>query len=258
MFATEELGSLTTRAWADLGPTPLLYTADVQISQTTNAGAPNARGTVVVVDVVRAFTTAAYALAAGARDIVLVSTVEEALQLQQRFPGSLTMGEVKGEPIAGFDFGNSPAALAGRDLHDRRLIQRTSNGTQGMVRSRAADRLFAGSFVCADATARQVRAQRPSQLSFVITGLYPGSNGDEDVALADYLSALLRDQPVDPEEALRRVREADWSRRLARTPELRADLSCCAEIDRFDFAMEATWQEDLLVLRAVRDGGPGR
>ena len=51
-------------------------------------------GTVVVIDVIRAMTTAAYAFAAGVRDIVPAGTVDEALALRDRFPGALVMGEV--------------------------------------------------------------------------------------------------------------------------------------------------------------------
>ena len=42
-------------------------------------GAKAARGTVIIVDVFRAFTTAAVALDRGAKSIVLVAEVEEAL-----------------------------------------------------------------------------------------------------------------------------------------------------------------------------------
>ena len=54
------------------------------------------RGVVVAVDVLRAFTTAAYAFAAGASSIWLVATVGEAVDLAQRIPGALAMGEEHG------------------------------------------------------------------------------------------------------------------------------------------------------------------
>jgi hypothetical protein len=55
-----------------------------------------AAGAVVVIDVIRAFTTAAFAFGAGAGRILLVDTVEEALALRQRTPGARVMGEVGG------------------------------------------------------------------------------------------------------------------------------------------------------------------
>ena len=39
------------------------------------------------------------------------------------------MGEVDGQPVEGFDFGNSPSKLIGRNLAGKHLIQRTSAGT---------------------------------------------------------------------------------------------------------------------------------
>src|SRR5690348_10732262 len=115
----------------------------VQIERATNETCGVATGVVVAIDVIRAFTTAAVALAAGARDIVPVGTVEEALALRARFPGALLMGEVGGYPIDGFDFGNSPSALVGQNLAGQRMIQRTSAGTQGLILSLRAETLFA-------------------------------------------------------------------------------------------------------------------
>ena len=64
----------------------------VYIRTATLETCSSATGTVVVIDVWRSFTTAAFAFAAGARDIVPVGSVEEALALRGRFPGALLMG----------------------------------------------------------------------------------------------------------------------------------------------------------------------
>ena len=87
-------------------------------------------GVAVVVDVLRAFTTAAFVFQAGAEEIILTDTVEEAFRLRDEHPGSLLMGEVNGYPIDGFDHSNSPSSLQGAVLAGRTLIQRTSAGTQ--------------------------------------------------------------------------------------------------------------------------------
>ncbi len=79
----------------------------------------DADGVVVVIDVLRAFTTAAYALDRGAEEIFLVSTVEEAFDLKERNSRCLLIGEVDGLPIDGFDLPNSPSALANLDLNSR-------------------------------------------------------------------------------------------------------------------------------------------
>ncbi len=226
----------------------------MQIERATNATCGVATGTVVAIDVIRAFTTAAFALAAGARDIVPVGTVEQALDLRARFPGALAMGEVDGYPIEGFDFGNSPSALLGQDLAGRRMIQRTSAGTQGLVLSLRADILFAGSLVCAAATARAITRNAPASVTLVATGIFPGRDGDEDIACADYLAALLRGDPIDTAALIRRVRESDAGRLFADPTDPvfpASDLDLCTDLNRFDFALQVERRDGLLVMRAV-------
>jgi len=215
-----------------------------------------ASGTVIVVDVVRAFTVAAYAFAAGARDVLLVGTEEEALALRDRFPGAWTMGEVDGLKPDSFDLGNSPAALLGLDLADRRLIQRTSAGTQGVVCSSPyADTLLACSLCCASATARYVQGCSPETVSFVITGIHAAAeydDGDEDLACADYIEAVLEGRAPNAKPIVRRVLDSYVARQFhdPARPEFPAvDLAYCIDVDRFDFAMRVERQGDLLVMR---------
>src|SRR5581483_7675078 len=93
-------------------------------------GARRAAGTVAVIDVFRAFTTAAVALANGARRIIMVRSVEEVLALRNSGVGQVCMGEVGGRAPDGFDFGNSPFEILPVDFGGKTIIQRTSAGTQ--------------------------------------------------------------------------------------------------------------------------------
>src|SRR5512138_2847773 len=115
-----------------------------------------ASGAVIVVDVIRAFTNAAYAFARGARQIYPVSTVEEAFALKAAIPNSRLGGEVGGLPPEGFDFGNSPTQTNTLDLKGCAIIQRTGAGTQGIVRSVNASTLLAASLVVAGATVAHI------------------------------------------------------------------------------------------------------
>jgi len=87
----------------------------------------SAIGTVVVIDVLRAFSTAAYAFTAGVETITLVSAVIEALEWKEKNPQLLLMGEMDGLPIPGFDYGNSPPQFDGMDFVGRHMIQRTKS-----------------------------------------------------------------------------------------------------------------------------------
>jgi len=229
----------------------------MRIRRATLETCHTATGTVVAIDVIRAFTTAAFAFAAGARDIVLAGQVEEALALRERFPDALLMGEVNGVQPEGFDLGNSPSALTRLDLTGRRIIQRTSAGTQGVVRSTQAKALLASSFVCAAATAGYLRKQNPASVTFVVTGAGLRTDGDEDAACADYIQARLRGETPDVAPFLRRVRDSTDGRFFEQVPPPfpMSDLECCLSVDRFDFAMVVEQQDGLLVMQAVHQPG---
>lgn len=101
----------------------------MKFNYTTLETCHTATGMVLVIDVLRAFSTAAYAFSRGAKEILLVSGVEEALALKTQIPNSKIMGEVGGLPPWGFDFGNSPTQIIEQELTGLTLIQRTGAGT---------------------------------------------------------------------------------------------------------------------------------
>jgi 2-phosphosulfolactate phosphatase len=226
----------------------------IEIRRATLDTCHEATGAVVVVDVLRAFTTAAYAFDRGAVEICLVSTVAEAFELRDRLPGCLLLGEVNGRPIEGFDLSNSPAATADLDLEGRRLIQRTTAGTQGVVRSTRADPLFVASLSVASATASAVARSAKGTVTFVETGVGHTGGGDEDVACADYIAGLLLGAPPSATEVAERVAGSGHASLFSHPefPEFpAADLQCALEIDRFPFSMQVSREDGLLVLRAV-------
>ncbi len=152
-----------------------------------------ARDTVVVIDVLRSFTTAAVALARGARAIYPVEGAAAAQLLAAELPQPLRVGAVGGgAPMPDFDRGNSPAALLQEELAGREVVLSTAAGVRGLQRFRQARRLYAASLVCARATAAAIRADGTRAVCFVITGEWVDRDGDEDLACSDYLEALLR------------------------------------------------------------------
>lgn len=221
----------------------------------TLADCHEVRGTAVVIDVLRAFTTAAFAFNRGAVKINLVASIEEAFALQKQKPHAILMGESGGLPIEGFDYGNSPAQIASADLQDKEIIQRTSAGTPGVVGSVHADVLLTGSFVCAQALADYLQAMQPETVSFVITGSRPDRVADEDAALADYLQALLCGGNPAPESYLQRVRDSR-NGRIFLSPDYpqfpAADVACATQLDRFDFVMRVMREDGLPVMQIAQ------
>lgn len=214
-----------------------------------------ATGLVVVIDVIRAFTNAAYAFSRGAKEIFPVSTVKEALQFKAECPDALACGEVGGIPPEGFDFGNSPTQTSTLDLNGRTIVQRTGAGTQGIVRSLNADTMLAASLVVARATVQYILRQEPESVSFVITGQFEEGRGDEDLACAEYFELLLRGQQPDPAPYIERVyksRDALFhlDPNLPAFP--KSDLDYCTSIDAFDFVMPVFKENGRLIMRAVK------
>ncbi len=202
------------------------------------------RGPVVVVDVIRAFTTAAYAFGSGAAEIYLVGDVEEALAFKAAHPGTIALGEDRGLRPEGFDHPNSPAMVSRADLTGRTLVQRTSAGTRGVVAATAADRLWAASLACASATARAVNDAGLGEPVYVITGRFedrPDASGADDALAADLIERARLGQPLDAaatSAALLATNEA--AKTLALGPEHcdPNDINLAATVDAFDFAME--------------------
>lgn len=208
--------------------------------------------TVVVIDVLRSFTTAAVALARGARSIHAVDGVAAAAALLDRIERPVTVGAVGGgDPMPGFDFGNSPAQLEAVELAGRHVILSTAAGVRGLQRFHQAERLFAASLVCARATAEAIRQAGAREVCFVITGEWVDRDGDEDIACADYLEALLGGHAPDPAEYARRVEASDFGQRFlsGEWPNLPlADLRLACAVDRYDFPMPVHRLDGQLVI----------
>jgi 2-phosphosulfolactate phosphatase len=212
-----------------------------------------AAGLVIVIDVIRAFTNAAFAFEQGAERIIPVSGVEEALELKRQLPNALACGEVGGLPPEGFDFGNSPSQTILLELRGKTLIQRTGAGTQGVTRSVNAEKMLAASFVVAGATVQHVLRLAPETVSFVVTGQFDG-RGDEDLACAEYLEACLRGAAphVEPYlERTRRSRDAQLHFAPNQTIFPASDIDLCTAVDKFNFAMPITQENGRFVMRAV-------
>src|SRR5256886_5797505 len=94
-------------------------------------GARHARGTVVVIDVLRSFTVSAYALAGGARECRPVKTVAEARAPAARIPGAGVSAGEDAVPLAGIAISNSPPKIQQTDLPGRILVPLATAGTQG-------------------------------------------------------------------------------------------------------------------------------
>jgi 2-phosphosulfolactate phosphatase len=217
--------------------------------------ARGADGIVVVVDVLRAFTTAAFAFQKGAEKIYPVSSTAEALRMREQHPTRLVMGEENGYKPESFDFGNSPVEIAKMDLKNKILIQRTSAGTQGLVRAGKIQNLLAASFVVARATACYLKESEPARVSFIITGKSRGRDGDEDFACAEYIQALISKKNPNSDDYLKRIQSSSVGRSFINGSAryiTEEDLKFCSQANLFDFVMVVNEENGYLVMRPFR------
>ena len=210
-------------------------------------GARQARGTVVVIDVLRSFTVSAYALAGGARECRLVRTVADARELAARTEGAVICAEEDALPVEGIPLSNSPTLVRALDLHGRALIQRSTAGTQVATAVTGGD-ILAASLVVAGATVQACLSRKPATLTLIASADHP-----EDHACARYMEALIRGERPDLDALLAPLRASDRYRKaMSGTwpgfPPSDLDLSLRADV--FDFAMPVVREAGYLRLTA--------
>ncbi|WP_306921054.1 2-phosphosulfolactate phosphatase [Streptomyces luteogriseus] len=210
----------------------------------------------VVIDVMRAFTVAAWAFGQGAEKIVLAESLDEALALKARRPDWVALKD--GPPAPGFDMVNSPGLLRSLDLTGRTVVQKTTAGTVGALAVKEASLVLCAGFVVAEATARLLPARPGGSVTFVVTG--EGGRADEDLACAEYIARRATEARTDAAEFLRRAGESRAAAELTQGVRRGAhpdDVALCLELDRFPFAMVAASEDSLMVLRPTREPLPG-
>jgi len=226
----------------------------IEILQLTE-GAKKAKGTTVVIDVFRAFSTACYLIGAGAGKIIPVELVEEALRLKEKFPDAILLGERSEKKVGGFDFGNSPTHLAGHDFSDRTVIMTTSSGTKGLMSATGADEILSGSFVNAGAIIRYLLSKNPSTISLVCMGYEGNRPTQEDTFLAEYIRAKILGQPTDFQKMKEILRTGDGARLLDpanQTWSPAGDFDLCLDLDRFDFVLKLEVEDGIKVFKVTK------
>lgn len=216
-------------------------------------GAKKAQGTAIIVDVFRAFTTAAIAFDRGAESIILVAEVEEALELRHQHGGDLIiMGEVDGKRPDGFDYGNSPHEISQAKVAGKTIVQSTRAGTVGVAAATNAETIYLGSLVTAAATAEAVRRDKPDVVSIIAMGDRGAYRSDEDEQCALYLRNFLEGRQPDPEAVRSLIMDGGQTQKFfdPSQPQYHPkDVELALQINRFPFAMRVSRQNGLLVAR---------
>jgi 2-phosphosulfolactate phosphatase len=116
---------------------------------------------IVVIDVLRASTSIATALANGARAIIPVDSTEDVVTRAKAFARSEVKlaGERQMRPVPGFDLGNSPREFTREVVEGKTVLLSTTNGTAAIAALQGAPRdVVIGSYVNFSAVSAMLRA----------------------------------------------------------------------------------------------------
>lgn len=116
--------------------------------------------TVVVVDLLRASTTIAVALANGAKAVLPAASTEEALRIAQNLERDqlILAGERKSVRIEGFALGNSPLEFTPEVVAGKTIVLTTTNGTQALIAAQGAKEILVAAAVNFSVVVQRARA----------------------------------------------------------------------------------------------------
>jgi 2-phosphosulfolactate phosphatase len=201
----------------------------------------------VVVDVMRATSTIAQALATGYPRVYCCATPEEALALRDTLGEGLLGGERQAVKIEGFDVGASPREFL--EVREEPLIFSTTNGTQAVLAAvSSCEEVLLGSLLNLGAVTAAARASG-KDLVIVCAG-FQGSFALDDAYCAGRIVQQLGAERSDgaiAAELVARSFETPLEALEARTygpPGLEEDLAWCAQESILDVVPRFTRMVD--------------
>jgi 2-phosphosulfolactate phosphatase len=150
---------------------------------------------VIVVDILRATTTIVAALANGAKAVIPAAASDEAARIAQNLERGqvLLTGERRGDPISGFDLGNSPGEMTREVVEGKTLVMSTTNGTPAIQAAEAGAPVLIGAatnFSAVVARARELVAEH-GEMSILCAGRERGFALEDAYAAGRFAQALI-------------------------------------------------------------------
>ena len=187
----------------------------------------------IVVDVMRATSTIAQALAAGYRRVLCCAEIEDALALRAELGDeAITGGEREAQRIEAFDAGASPREF--REAQAETLILSTTNGTRSIVTAAAScDEVVLGALLNLEAVAGYAR-DSGADVSVFCAG-YKGAFAIDDAYCAGRIVRLAGGDRTDAAIAAELVAERfpnaidGINARTYGPPGLEEDIAFCAQ-----------------------------
>jgi 2-phosphosulfolactate phosphatase len=139
----------------------------------------------IAIDVLRATTTIASALGAGAEAVQVFSDIDKLMSESAAWPidKRLRAGERGGNKVEGCDLGNSPLDCTPELMKDKRLFITTTNGTRALQKIQSAPTVLAAALINRQTVVNHLLHHQPEQVAIVGAG-WEGSFALEDTVCA--------------------------------------------------------------------------
>lgn len=154
-------------------------------------------GVVVLIDVLRTCTVAPILFENGLEQLHVATKIKLAKQVA-RSRSALLLGERRGLPPEGFNYGNSPAELRKLSLTGEAVLV-SENAPRTLAELEGADEVLLGSFYNAEAVVRCCLSLAQSHSYLVACGMWGEQDLDDSLA-AGFLAALAKQ--LEPEVEL--------------------------------------------------------
>ncbi|MGF1537203.1 MAG: 2-phosphosulfolactate phosphatase family protein [Elainellaceae cyanobacterium] len=149
----------------------------------------------IAIDVLRATTTIATALAHGAEAVQAFSDIDLLLETSEAWPADkrIRVGERGGAMVKGCDMGNSPLDYVPERVGNKRIFLSTTNGTRCLERIAHAPIVLTAALVNRHSAVRYLLKHRPETVWLVGSG-WEGSYSLEDTVCAGAIAAALAEE----------------------------------------------------------------
>jgi 2-phosphosulfolactate phosphatase len=205
---------------------------------------------VVVIDVFRAFTTAAHILKAGPKVYILASKSSVLANLAEQYESPLLIGKAEKGTNLVYDIPNSPTRLQDLVIRNRNVLHRTQAGANGVLLAKKADVVLLASFVNATATAQYIKSLQNPRVIILPMGHEGLKPSLEDELCAQYIKKKLEGKKLDISKYIAKLKTGSGSYFFAKDQYQypSTDFNLCLEIDSFNFAIIAKVLEDYSIL----------
>lgn len=150
------------------------------------------KGTIIIIDVLRAFSTLCAIKDSGASEIHLCENTKDA-ETKSRLYEMVTVGESNGRKIDSFNLGNSPSSISNSDLRGKKVLFKTSSGTVGAFEAlKVSNDIYLSSFINSHATVKHILGRNLDMVTIIALGRSGTKKSIEDELCSEYIATIFK------------------------------------------------------------------